>query len=29
VAIDSRPERPAPLEPDDLAALGWTQEGTS
>jgi hypothetical protein len=29
VAIDSRPERPAPLEPDDLAALGWTQEATS
>ncbi len=26
VEIDSRPDRPAPLTPDDLAELGWTQE---
>jgi predicted dehydrogenase len=26
IAIDSRPERPAPLTHDDLAALGWTRE---
>ena len=27
VVIDSRPERPAPLTPDDLDELGWTPEG--
>lgn len=26
VAIDSRPERPAPLAGDDLAGLGWSEE---
>ena len=29
VTIESRPERPAPLTDDDLAALGWTQEVAS